>query len=278
LRYFRTIGICAAAIALVGAIAYGELVSDVRTPRANQFARFTIGGTYSISLVSYNQYMADMKEKYGERAVTTMPLDTGITEVTLDGKLLERRAEKRTLAGVIGLFVIGPDDAVKMRFPFDLAAKQDLSGLDRSLAGGFKKRFSSVPKQWLEFTDSEWTIDRCVSQTAGLGLGSIGEALRLREGTFCVVTWKGPQSGSMLISVNRADGDPWMRPFAKRICRSIVQAALNRFDPAAPDSPKYAACILEDRPDYGNARESLSVSAYSVEPGNTLAWMEQLSR
>jgi hypothetical protein len=44
----------------------------------------------------------------------------------------------------------------------------------------------------------------------------------------------------------------------------------------APDSPKYAACILADRPDYATARESLTLSVYSVEAGNTLAWMQQL--
>jgi hypothetical protein len=270
----RTVGIWTVAIALIGAIAYGELVSDWRIPCSDQISRFTVSVTHGMSLVDHNRFVAEMKEKYGARASTALAIDSGVIQVSLDGKVIETREQKKTLESVFGIFVIGPKEAVKMRFPFALAAKQDLKGLNRSVADWFKNYFKGSPKAWFEFSDKDWTIDRCVSLPAGLGLGAIGDALRLCEGTSCVVTWKGPQSGSMLISINGADGDPWMRPFARRLCRTVTEAALKRFNPEAPDSPKYAACILVDRPDYVSAQESLAIGVYSIGSGNALARME----
>ena len=274
MRHIRTVGI--AAVAIIGAIAYGELVYDWRTSRSSQSISHAITVNYSLSLVSYNKHAAEMVQKYGEQVKTSLAGDTGIVEVTLDDKVVETHREKRTLEQVFGMLVIrSRNGIVSTRFPFSLAAHQDLAGLYMRVADRLRNRFKQ-PKAWYEFSDEDWTIDRCETLPAGLGLGAVGEMLRLREGTACVVTWKGSQPGSMLISVSRADGDPWMRPFAGRICRGITQAALKRFDPVAPDSPKYAACILADRPDYATAKESLTLSVYSVEAGNTLAWMQQL--
>jgi len=261
------------AIAFIGAIAYGELVLDWRIPRSDQTARTTMRVSYMISLVAYNKLKAETKEKYGDRAQITFDTEAGFIEVKLDSRVIERREEKRKLEDVFGIFVIGPNDAIRMRFPFALEAGQDIKQLRQSLADSFKHQFDRAPKQWLEFTDKDWTIDRCVSLPSGLGLGSLGDTLRLREGTACVVTWKGPQSSSMLIGVNRADGDPWMRPFIRRLCRGITEAALKRFDADTSDSPKYAACILADRPDYVSAQKSLAADLYSVGPGNALARM-----
>jgi hypothetical protein len=61
----------------------------------------------------------------------------------------------------------------------------------------------------------------------------------------------------MLVSVGRFDGDPWMRPFGRRLCRDIVDAALERFDPDESNGPKYATCILADRPAYVSALPGL---------------------
>jgi hypothetical protein len=274
LRRWPIFWIWIAVIALVGVIAHGEFVRDWRVQRSGQTARFTMAVSYSLSLVDYNKLLADMKQSYGERAATNMDLETGIIQVILDGKVIETRAENKSFSAVYGIFVIGPDDAVKMRFPFVLATNQNPANLERSVVLRFKGQFKRVPQQWLEFSDNDWTIDRCTSLPAGLGLGVVGEALRLREGTSCVVTWKGSPHSSMLVSVSRADGDPWMRSFTRRLCRAMTEAALKRFDPEAPDSPRYASCILADRPAYASAKKSLTVDAYSVGLGNELARME----
>jgi len=273
-RHLRT-GIWA--VAIIGGIAYGELVYDWRIWRSNQRISHAVAVTHSLSVASYTKHGAEMVQKYGERAKASLALDTGITEVRLDGKVVETYQEKRTLEGVYGMLVIWSRNGVtSTRFPFSLAANQDLAALNLTVADWFKNRLKNLPKAWLEFSDKDWTIDRCETLPAGLGLGAVGDMLRLREGTSCVVTWKGPQPGSMLISVNRADGDPWMRPFTRRLCRAITEAALNRFVPAAPDSPKYAACIVADRPDYASAQKSLALNVYSVGPSNALARMEEM--
>ena len=172
----------------------------------------------------------------------------------------------------MGIFVVELKDVVTARFPFNFSADQDRPPY-RSLVDQFKHHFTDDPPAWFEFGDDDWTIDRCTQLPAGLGLGKFGEWLRLRAGTSCLVTWKGPQPVSMLIIVSRADGDPWMRPFTRRLCRIITAAALNRFDAGQPDRPQYAACILADRPEYVSARKTLAVGVYSVGPGNELARM-----
>lgn len=262
------------AIACAGAVAHGELVRDWRVPRSDQTARYTMGVTYSTLFANLRNLAAESKRKYGERAKTSLEVDGGAINVILDGKIIETHEEYRTFNSVFGLFVIGPNNAVTMRFPFSLAPQQDSSSLNRSVREWFKNRFKRAPQEWLEFNDRDWTIDRCARLVTGLGLGVVGSVLRLREGTACVVTWKGLQPGSMLVSVSRADGDPWMRPFIRRLCRSITEAALKRFNPDEPNSPKYAACILADRPAYVSAQESLSVDVYAVGPNNALARME----
>jgi hypothetical protein len=230
----RTLGIWTAAIALVGAIAYGEFVEDWRIQRSDQSARFAMRAGAGASIADYNRLQAAMTEKYGARTETALHIDTGITEVRLDGKLLETHPELKKISDVSGIFVFGPDDDVTMRFPFEVGA---------------------------DF----------VRATSNQG---IHDDLKSRGGTYCVVTWKGKQRGTMLIIVSVADGDPWMRPFTRRLCREITEVALKNFDPLAADSPRYAACILADRPSYVSARKSLAISTYSVGPNNHLARMD----
>jgi hypothetical protein len=273
----RTLGIWAAVV-VVGAVAYAELVSDWRIRRSDQHARLAISVTHSMSVVDYNKRAAEMKQKYGQRAKATLAIDTGRVEVTLDGRVMETYEEKRTLESAYGLFVIGSKDAAAARFPFRLSASQNIERLDRSLADWFRRHFTDYPPAWFEFRDDDWTIDRCAPLPAGLGLGKFGEWLRLREGTSCVVTWKRATPVSMLIIVSRADGDPWMRPFARRLCRAITDAALKRFEAGQPNSPQYAACVLADRPEYASARKSLALGVYSVGAGNRLALMASLPR
>jgi hypothetical protein len=76
----------------------------------------------------------------------------------------------------------------------------------------------------------------------------------------------------MLIGVALAPGDPWLRPFARRICRSLTVLALARV--AAIDrepAPDYAACVLVDRPDRSGAGETLTAYVYEVRRDATLA-------
>jgi hypothetical protein len=266
------IGIAVAALA--GAIGYAELVHDWRAERSDQVTRVVASVTYSLSLEAYNKMLADNKERYGDRAKVDMDLQTGEIQVTLDGQVVERRTETKSMTGVQGMFAMGrTKDDVGARFPFRIAFHSDLEP-SRALVLFLKQRFKRAPEAWFQFDDEDWTIDRCASLSDGFGFGFVGKAL-LREGTACVVTWKGQQPSSMIVSVSRADGDPWLRPFARRLCRAIVSAALKRFDPDAPGSPKYAACILADRPAYVSVSKSLVADVYAVGPGNSVARLDR---
>ena len=269
----RTITIGAAVLVLAGAIASAELVWDWRTEQSDRRARFAIGSFYGLSLVGYNKLLAENKQKYGDRAQVDMNLQTGAIKVIRDGKVVETRAEEKTLDGAQGLFVIEAADGAGARFPFSMAFRPDFSNPTHSLVLFLKQHFKRSPREWFEFSDDDWTIDRCAPLSDGFGLGLVGKALGLRQGAACVVTWKGRQPGSMLISVGRAEGDPWMRPFGRRLCRDMVDDALERFDPDQSGGPNYAACILADRPGYVSARKSFVVEVYSVGPRNRLARM-----
>ena len=65
MRQMRTVGI--AAVAIIGAIAYGELVYDWRTFRSSQSISHAITVNHSLSLVSYNKHAAAMVQKYGQQ-------------------------------------------------------------------------------------------------------------------------------------------------------------------------------------------------------------------
>ena len=263
-----------AALAVVGIFAYGELVRDWRVPRSGQSVNSVMAVTYSIDMADVNKLEAESKRKYGEGIRISLEVGRETLDVTKDEKVLETHEQIKSFEGVYGMFVVGRNNRGTTRFPFSIAVRQEASSLNRSVRDWFKNRFKSVPLRWFEFDDSEWTIDRCAALPDGLGLGGVGRALLLRDGTACVVTWKGQQPGAMLISVSLAKGDPWMRPFARRLCRSITEAALERFTSGEPGGPKYAACILVDRPAYVSAQKSLSVSVYDVRAGNALARIE----
>ena len=78
----------------------------------------------------------------------------------------------------------------------------------------------------------------------------------------------------MLVSVSLAEGDPWLRPFGRRLCRGIAETALAQVEAGGAHRPVYAACILADRPARKGAKETLTSYAYSVGPDDRLALMD----
>jgi len=183
---------------------------------------------------SYNKLSQEMKEKYGDRAKVSFEYPPGRTSVERDGEIIYDQTQTPRLNDVIGVFMVGKrKGATDMPFPFRLAPDQDLNRVDRALATALRNRFGKdLPQRWLSFSDQDWTIDRCTTLPAGLGLGGAGLLMRLGKGTACVVTWRRAQPApvSMLISVSVAKGDPWMRPFSRRLCRAITETALADVD------------------------------------------------
>ncbi|CCD93788.1 exported hypothetical protein [Bradyrhizobium sp. ORS 375] len=264
----------AAAAALLALLAYAELALDWRAASAHQVVRFTMGVSHGVDLAELRGYEAAMTNKYGPTVSTILPFDTGIAEVRLNGALVETNAELRQIDGVDGLFLLGSDDDIRSRFPFDVSTRQVMASSKSSIAAGLRRRLKKSPAVWLDFADKDWTFDHCVARPKDLGLGWVGTALRLRGGTACIAGWHGKEAGRMLIGTAVADGDPWMRPFSRRICRAITEATLQQLAAEGVDQPTHAACLLVDRPAYRSARKSLVVDAYAVAAGGELRRMD----
>ncbi|MBX9840584.1 MAG: hypothetical protein K2Z80_02120 [Xanthobacteraceae bacterium] len=268
--------IAVAAIALVGALAYAMLVRDWRTGRSELVARHALGVNVSASLISYNGLQEEMKAKYGDRAQVHFQYPPGRTWVELDGNIIYDHTQQKKISDVVGLFSVGPRGASDAAaFPFRIALEQDRRP-DRSLAQQLRNRFGKAgyPERLLAFSDSDWSIDRCVPLPRGLGLGLPGAWLLRGKGTACMVSWKGLQPATMLVSVSQAEGDPWLRPFTKWLCRRITEAALAKADPGGRDGPTYAACVLADRPQRSGAQETLVAHAFSVGLYHTLTRLD----
>ena len=88
--------------------------------------------------------------------------------------------------------------------------------------------------------------------------------LGIHAQTSCVVHWKGPHPSSMLISVTLANGDPWMRPFVRWICRSMTSASLGKLTSTGLQPPTYAACILVDRAERRRPKDAADTFASVV--------------
>jgi hypothetical protein len=115
-------------------------------------ARYAMDVTHSLSLVNYNKLLlADNKKRYGDREKVSLDLYSGKIEVILDGQTTETHSEPVILNGVQGLFVIGENDAISQRFPFNIKFNLDASNPSRTLALFLKQHFKKAPREWFEF-------------------------------------------------------------------------------------------------------------------------------
>lgn len=249
--------------------AYAELVLDIRSQRSDLTAVRALGANVHLSLVEYNKKVEQMQNAYGDRAKVTLETATGKTTVALDGSVIEESQTARQFTGMYGVFVVRAHDTTESTFPFAFDPGEIPSGHEPKI-GRLQARFGNVlPAKYLAFNDTDWTRDSCAApQVSDLWSGSLAVLLRLRSETFCIVRWKGPRPSSMLIGVTRADGDPWMRPFARWICGKLMAAALDKFSSPDRERPAYAACILVDRPDRTGptgAQDAFTSIAYEVQ-------------
>ncbi len=121
---------------------------------------------------------------------------------------------------------------------------------------------------------------------AASDLGRVGAAVRLDSVTFCVVEWTGSDRASMLIGAPLTDGGPFVRPFSRRICRSLAALALRKLTAARSQAVQYAGRMLFDRAgfvDDGSPAQALyglvddfQVHVYEVLPTGELALIRPL--
>jgi hypothetical protein len=259
-------------LVLVGAAAYAELVLDIRVPRSTLIYSSAYGANTAYALDEYNKLSKKMHAQYGARAETALEIPPGRITVTVDGRISEQHRLRSRFSDAIGLIAFAPSLERKVIFPFRLEPGRHADRHGLKLADTLKKRFEkSLPAWMLAFTDRDWKIDTCVT----LGpdrFGWAGRILRYRRGVACIVVWLGNlPHASMLISVNIADGDPWMRPITRRVCRLITEVALDRLSGDGERPPNYAACLLADRPGRKGAKQVLAEQVYEVRSGGALA-------
>lgn len=267
----------AAGAGIAVAAAYNELVLDIRMPRASLQQSHAVGTNISMKLSQLQRASETVKTKYGPGA------EAGITNppariVTLVGnKVVEESRPQSELADVIGLFVVGPPGHPDSTFPFRIDPRKPPARGTKAEPGArqLKNRFGkSFPAESLDFDDRNAATDRCITLLP-TELGGPGKLLKVELGTFCVVSWRGAERRSMLVGVTLADGDPWMRPFTRRVCRWLASAALARLAATGHEPlPDYAGCILVDRPGREGASQSLRSHVYEVRRDASLAYIE----
>jgi hypothetical protein len=259
-------------VALVLIAAYGEFVIDFRGSRSQLKSESALA---AITLTSYGDRDARLDEaraKYGDRARAHDSVPAGSLDgkwtITLDGSVIEQGPIVVKLAGMYGLFAVTSGDTTEGLFSFSIVpGRANLS--DTTSVKALRDRFKDFPPRFLAFADTDLAIDSCTTPpTSELGLGSIGALLGMQAQTYCVVHWKGTHPSSMLVSVTLANGDPWMRPFARWICRSMTLATLRKLASPNRQPPTYAACVLVDRADRrrpGDAHDTFESVVYEIQ-------------
>jgi len=247
MRISTKLVIALGAVAIVG---YAELVLDIQTPRSDLSQTRALGASASLPLFEYNQKVARFHEMYGDRAHVLLETSSGKIRVENDGKVIEEGHIQRQFAAMYGMFVISGRAGLESIFPFAIDPGKISEDHEPNIAR-LKAHFESVlPIRYLSFGNEDWARDSCASPPSSkIGFGQFVNWLHLRSETFCVVHWNGAGGGSMLVSVTLADGDPWMRPFSRRLCRAITETALAKLAASSLERPTYAACVLVDRPD-----------------------------
>jgi hypothetical protein len=269
--------IVAAAVAAVAAAAFGELVLDVRTPRASLVEIHAVANSVDIQMADYHRAVEVMKTKYGPDAETVLQNRPPRLITHVKGKIVEEKRAPGEFSDARGIFVIGPRGALESTFPFQIDPREApaFGRQGEPSVQYLKSRFEDkFPAKYLAFDDRDAVTDTCITMSPA-DLGWLGRPLNFASGTFCVVFWKGASPGSMLIGVALADGDPWMRPFSRRICRHLTTIALARVAATDHDAPPdYAACLLADRPNRSGAEETLQVHAFEVRRDASLATVD----
>jgi hypothetical protein len=220
-------------LAVVGALVYGELVLDIRALRSSLAEIHAIASSITIQMADFHRAGEAMKQKYGEGAQTSLQTPGARLTTVVNGKVVEEGRLPFQFSDASGLFVVGKRGWLESTFPFRLdPRKVPRFGESSERVGALKSRFGKeFPARYLEYDDRATMTDTCVGLSAS-DFGLLGAWLKLETGTFCVMFWKGAAPASMLIGIALAEGDPWMRPFTRRICRSITSLALARIGAA----------------------------------------------
>lgn len=259
-------------VAMVSIAAFGEFVLDFRGPRSDLKSDSALAAT---TLTSYGDRDAKFdaaRVQYGDHVQINDSVPAGTVDgkwtITREGSVIEEGRIVVKLAGMYGVFAVASDDTTRGIFPFSIAPGSAKSIVSVRV---LRNRFEDFPSRFLAFADSDVAVDSCADvPISELGFGPIGSVLGMQAQSYCVVYWKGPHPSSMLISVTLANGDPWMRPFARWTCRSMMSITVKKLTTPVRQPPSYAACVLVDRADRrrpGDAHETFKSTVYEIRDG-----------
>jgi len=225
---------------VLAAAAYAELVLDVRTPRST-----LVEGHLIQAVMSWHTGNLDTA-KYGPNAKTNFESGPARLVITLDGNVVHEAPLSEMFEGVRAIFEVGASERqmgqMASTFPIWFAVP---SPPDHSSAMVRRRYF--VDSNMGEKRIENYVGDGPCVVLAAADLGSVGAAVRLKSVTFCVVEWTGSRPASMLIGAPLTDGGPFVRPFSRRICRSLAALALRKLTAARSQAVQYAGCMLLDR-------------------------------
>lgn len=271
MRPSLTLIVSVVVLGIVAAAAYCEFVLDIRTPHSKLRKVNSVASSFGYLMVDLEKNSKDMQKVYGPKAGAAIG-PGGALETRVDGKTIHTEYVKGTFGGVDGFIGVATTPTDVAIFPFDLAPDKDPRASRYSLTNMIKARLKNAPaaQSYLNFTMQDWDDGDCVKPKVGeIGLGALGAPLTFSTGIACVVSWKGTKSSSMLIDVNVAENNPFVRLFVPWLCRRFATAALDKLVSTGAQVPDYAACVLVDR--YVAGRSKLSVDVFEVRPGRAFA-------
>ena len=237
---------------VLAAAAYAELVLDVSTPHST---------LVEIHLIQAVMSWHTINAKYGPNAETNFKSGPARLVTTVDGKVVHEAPLSEMFEGVRASFEIAASGQqlgeMASTFPIWFAVP---SPPDHSSAMVRRRYFvdSNVGEKRLE---NDVGDGPCVVLAAS-DLGRVGAAVRLESVTFCVVEWTGSRRASMLIGAPLTDGGPFVRPFSRRICRSLAALALRKLTAASSQAVQYAGCMLFDRAGFRDGSQAQALYGF----------------
>src|SRR4051812_21791903 len=108
------------AVAGAAAVAYGELVLDIRASRSSLAETHAITNGTSIHMSDYDRDIESMKQKYGPDTETALLTPPPRLVARMEGKVLEEKRIYAKFLDAKGLFVIGPYGRPGSTFPFQI--------------------------------------------------------------------------------------------------------------------------------------------------------------
>jgi len=264
-----------AAIAILvalGALSYFSLVKDGFAVRTELAGYFAVATSNKLDLSHVDEWNKEAKDKYGPGASTAIRGQNWETYV--GGRVVETKAMESTVFSTYGVFGVSRKSSVLGIFPFEVSTDPKYIPDPEFTARRIKDNFTGkIPARVLEFDDQEWRIAHCHSPEP-VAFGLPFSRLRLGATDVCLIRLNAEGSGTMVIGYAVIDGGTWIRPFARRLCRTLsatwVESMMSRPNVKRPD---YVGSLLTNKSSEGlkKSDEFLSSHFFEVRDDKTLA-------